>query len=158
MTILLLYTAEAPGKNAVCPWDKLFRSPHFVERIEKEQHIPCHGHFTPNASVARTIAGATISISKVSAASPCIREEKGTQTQTFGSGDLPVGWGSSTWRDGGQKVRYVPRNPGKPNFLAGYPGIFAGISLKCPKSLRKKSLCSILVPYCSPSDGRKCAY
>ena len=32
------------------------------------------------------------------------------------------GWG------GGQKVRYVLRKPGKPNFLAGYPGISAGIS------------------------------
>ena len=34
----------------------------------------------------------------------------------------------------------------KPNFLAGYPGIVAGISLGCPKSLRKQSVCSILIP------------
>ena len=33
------------------------------------------------------------------------------------------------------------------NFLAGYPGIFAGISRGHPKSLRENSLCSILVPY-----------
>ena len=41
--------------------------------------------------------------------------EKGTQTQTFWSGYFQVGWGSSTWRGGGQKVRYGLRNPGKPN-------------------------------------------
>ena len=57
-----------------------------------------------------------------------------------------VGWGSSAWR-GGQKVRYVLRSPRKPNFLTGYPGISAVISQGCPKSLRKKGLCSILVPY-----------
>ena len=63
-----------------------------------------------------------------------IRQEKGTQTQTSGSGYLPVGRRSSRWRGGDQKVRYVPRNPRKPNFLAGYPGIFARISRRCPKS------------------------
>ena len=46
----------------------------------------------------------------------------------------------------GPKVRYVPRNPGKPNFRAGYPGIFAGMSRGCPKSSRKGALCSIFVP------------
>ena len=30
------------------------------------------------------------------------------------------------------------RYPGKPNFLAGYPGIFARMSRRCPKTLRKK--------------------
>ena len=49
-------------------------------------------------------------------------------------------------RGGRQKVRYVLRNPGKANFLAGYPGICAGIYRGCPKGLRKKGLCSILVP------------
>ena len=50
------------------------------------------------------------------------------------------GWGGGLPREGvgGQKVRYVPRKPGKPNFLAGYPGIFGGISWGCLKSLRKK--------------------
>ena len=36
-----------------------------------------------------------------------------------------MGWGSFTSRCGGQKVRYVPRNPGKPHFWAGYHGNFA---------------------------------
>ena len=40
---------------------------------------------------------------------PKLRQAKGTQTQTFWSGYLRVGWGSSTWRGGGQKVRYVLR-------------------------------------------------
>ena len=48
---------------------------------------------------------------------------------------------------GGQKVRHLSRNPGKQNFWAGYPGIFAGISQGHPKSLRKKKLCSIFGPY-----------
>ena len=55
-----------------------------------------------------------------------IREEKRTQTEAFRSRYLWVGWGSSTSRGGFQKVRYVLRNPGKPNFLARYPGILPG--------------------------------
>ena len=54
-----------------------------------------------------------------------IREEKGTQTQTFGSVYPPVGWGFSTWRGGGRKVRYAPRNQGN-HTLAGYPRILPG--------------------------------
>ena len=38
----------------------------------------------------------------------------------------------------GAKSSVCPRNPGKPNFWAGYSGIFAGISRGRPKSLRKK--------------------
>ena len=34
--------------------------------------------------------------------------------------------GSSTWRGGGQKLRYVPRSPGNRTLLAGYPGILLG--------------------------------
>ena len=75
-----------------------------------------------------------------------VRQEKGTQTQTFWSGYLRVGRGSSTSRGGGQKVRHVFRNPGKPNFLAGYPGIFAGISPGVPEKFEEKSLCSIFRP------------
>ena len=52
-----------------------------------------------------------------------VRHEKGTQTQTFESGYFLAGWGSSTRRGGGQKVRYVPRHQGNQTFLAGYPGI-----------------------------------
>ena len=79
---------------------------------------------------------------------PKVRQEEGTQTQTCWSGYLQAGWGFSTWRGGGQTVRYVPRSQGNQTFLAG--GIsrdFAGISWRCPKSLRKKSSCSIFVPY-----------
>ena len=72
-----------------------------------------------------------------------VREEKGTQTQTFWFGYLRVGWGSSTWRGDGQKVWYVLRNPGKPNFWRDIPGFLAGISRVCPRSLRKKGLCSM---------------
>ena len=38
----------------------------------------------------------------------------------WGGRGLPREWG------GGQKVRYVPRNPERPNFLAGYPEILPG--------------------------------
>ena len=74
------------------------------------------------------------------------REEKRTQTQTLGSGYPQVGWGFSMWRDGGRKVRYVPRNQGNQTLLAGFPGILPGY----PGGARKaweKSLCSIFVPY-----------
>ena len=46
---------------------------------------------------------------------------------------------------GAKKVRHVLRNPGKPNFERDNPD-FSGISRRCPKSLRKQSLCSILAP------------
>ena len=52
-----------------------------------------------------------------------VRQEKGTQTQTFGSGYPAVGWGSSTSRGGGPKVRYVSQNQGNQIFLAGCPAI-----------------------------------
>ena len=74
-----------------------------------------------------------------------IRQEKRAQTQTFGSGYFQWGGGLPREWGGGHKVRYVPRSPGKPNFVwdipgfcVGYPGILAGISRGCPKSLRKK--------------------
>ena len=41
------------------------------------------------------------------------------------------GWGGGLPLEGvGQKVRYVLRNPGKPNFLAGCPGILPGYPAK----------------------------
>ena len=67
-----------------------------------------------------------------------IREEKGTQTQTFGSGYPPVGWGFSTWRGGGRKVRYVPRNQGNQTLLAGYPRILPGYPGGAQKVWEKK--------------------
>ena len=47
----------------------------------------------------------------------------------------------------GPKSSICPSKPGKPNFFGGISRDFAGISRKCPKSLRKKGLCSIFVPY-----------
>ena len=80
-----------------------------------------------------------------------IRQEKGAQTQSFWSGYLWVGWGSSSriplggvgvvfqlngW---GQKVWYLFRNLGKPKCWAGYPGIWPGYPGRLrPKSLRKQ--------------------
>ena len=66
------------------------------------------------------------------------RYEKGTQTQTFWSGYFPVGWGSSTWRGGGQKVRCAPQNQGNQTFLAGYPGILLGYIPAVPEKFEKK--------------------
>ena len=47
----------------------------------------------------------------------------------------------------GPKSSIRPSKPGKSNFLGGISRDFAGISRGRPKSLRKKSLGSILVPY-----------
>ena len=60
-----------------------------------------------------------------------------------------MGWGSSTWRGGDQKVRYVPRNPGNQTFLAGYPGILAGY----PGSTRKVWEKNVWVQFSSPIKG-----
>ena len=65
-------------------------------------------------------------------------QEKGTPTQTFGSGYPPVGWGFSTWRGGGRRVRCVPRNQGNQTFFGGISRDFAGISRGRPKSLKKR--------------------
>ena len=52
------------------------------------------------------------------------------QTQTFRSGYLRVGWGFSTWRGGGQRARYVLRNPGKPNICRDIPGVPEKLEIK----------------------------
>ena len=51
-----------------------------------------------------------------------VRQERGAQPQTFWSGYLPAGWGSSTWRGGGQRVWHVPRNPWNRKFWWDIPG------------------------------------
>ena len=57
-------------------------------------------------------------------------------------------WGRGLPREGvGPKSSMCPSKPGKSNFFGGISQDFAGISRKCPKSLRKKSLCSIFAPY-----------
>ena len=82
----------------------------------------------------------------------------------FGPGDCWVGWGSSTRRGGGRKVRALPR---KFVFL-GFRGRESGMSQEfcrdvpdpwgCSKSLCKKSLCARIVPYSgcfSNPEGKK---
>ena len=46
----------------------------------------------------------------------------------------------------GQKRSTRPSKPGKSNFFGGISRDFAGISRKCPKSLRKKVCAQILAP------------
>ena len=62
----------------------------------------------------------------------------------------------------GPKSSIRPSKPGKSNFLGGISRDFAGISRGRPKSLRKKSLCSISVPYCrslvAPSTRCQCSF
>ena len=47
----------------------------------------------------------------------------------------------------GPKSSVCPSKPGKSNFFGGISWDFVGISRRCPKSLRKKSLCSSFGPY-----------
>ena len=53
-----------------------------------------------------------------------------TSTNTFGSGYLPVGRGSSAWKGKGWEPKSLvcPSKPWENKLLAGYPGILAGIS------------------------------
>ena len=60
----------------------------------------------------------------------------------FAGATLEVGWGSSTRKGGGQKVRYVPQDAGKQSFWRDIPD-FARISRGHPTSLREKRLCSL---------------
>ena len=48
----------------------------------------------------------------------------------------------------GPKSSVCPSKPGKPNFLAGYPGIFSGISWSRPKSLRNNFCVQFPSPTC----------
>ena len=58
-------------------------------------------------------------------------------------GYLRVGWGSSTWRGGGQKVRHVFRNPGRPD---GISWDFCQDVLGGARKVWEKNVCSILIP------------
>ena len=66
----------------------------------------------------------------------------------FEPGYFPVGWGSSTRRGGGQKVRYAPRKQGNQTFLAGYPGILPGYPEVARKVWEKK----VWVQFSFPMD------
>ena len=72
--------------------------------------------------------------------------EKEPKPKLFGP-DISGGVGVFHVKGWGPKSSVCPSKPGKSNFLGGISRDFAGISRQCPKSLRKKSLCSILVPY-----------
>ena len=57
------------------------------------------------------------------------------------------GWGGGLPREGvGPKSSVCPSKPRETKLFGGISRDFAGISWKCPKSLREKGLCSILVP------------
>ena len=56
-------------------------------------------------------------------------------------------WGGGLPREGvGAKKFGMPLETREIKLLGGISRDFAGISRRCPKSLRKQSLCSILVP------------
>ena len=58
------------------------------------------------------------------------------------------GWGGGLPREGvGAEKFGMSLETGKPTFFGGISQDFAGISRRCPKTLRNKSLCSIFVPY-----------
>ena len=58
----------------------------------------------------------------------------------------------------GPKSSVCPSKPGKPNLFGGISRDFAGISRRCPKSLRRKGLCTVLNSRpdpCSVDFGRE---
>ena len=85
---------------------------------------------------------------KVWGLSPCSRHEKRTQTLTFESRILSGGVGVFHMKGWGPKSSVCVSKPGTSNLFGGMSRDFAGISRRCPKSLRKKRLCSIFGPYC----------
>ena len=68
-----------------------------------------------------------------------------------------VGVGVFHVKGWGLKGSVCPSKPGKPNFFGGISRDFAGISWRCPKSLRKQSLCSIFVPYSNARLQSQCS-
>ena len=77
---------------------------------------------------------------------PKVREEKGTPNLNFLVRISSAGVGVFHMKGvGAKQFGMSPRNPGNQTLLGGISRDFAGISRKCPKSLRKKCLGSILV-------------
>ena len=75
----------------------------------------------------------------------CSGKKKEPKPKVFGPDIFRWGGGVfhvNDWE--AKKVRYVPRNTGKPNFWAGY----AGISRERPKNLRKKVCVQFSSPIC----------
>ena len=72
------------------------------------------------------------------------------------------GGGSSAQRGGGQNVRYVPRNPGKTNFLAGYAGILPGCPGGARRVIKKKfvfNVCPLSAKgHCNTRDRETCEH
>ena len=105
------------------------------ENRVKSCHVcGCHGFFGPENGEFR-----------FRPQSP-IKEEKGTQTQTFWSRYFSVGVGVFHVNGWGPKSSICPSKPGKSNFFGGISRDFAGISRRCWK-VWEKSLCLIVVPY-----------
>ena len=116
---LLNWSELSAGLSAT----RFFLGPPSLAQPQKTHSVPLPQNHT---YTLENFASATTCITDLIKFSTNFRREKGTQTQTFESGYLPVGEGSSTWTGGGQKVRYAPRNQGNQTFLAGYPGILRG--------------------------------
>ena len=74
-----------------------------------------------------------------------IQARKESPNPNFGVRISSSGVGVFHVKGWGPKSSVCPLKPGKSNFLAGSRA-FAGISWRCPNSLRKTSLCSILAP------------
>ena len=86
--------------------------------------------------------------------------QKSTKINFLGSGDRPVGWGSSTRRGGGRKLRARPRKFVFLGFRREESGMSREVcrdvpdSWGCSKSLCKKSSCAFFVPsYQGPPRG-----
>ena len=100
--------------------------------------LPCSHPLATPSQCGETLE---VSTAKILKSSPFAQARKENPNLNFLSPDIfLVGWGSSTWRGGGpKKFGMSLETQGIKLFLAGYPGIFAGISREAPrKSLRKK--------------------
>ena len=70
-----------------------------------------------------------------------IREEKGTQTQTFWSGYFRVGWGVFHVKGWGPKSSVCPSKPRETKLFGGISWDFAGISPGGARRVREKKAC-----------------
>ena len=76
-----------------------------------------------------------------------VQERKKSTNPNFRVPDIFGGVGVFHAKGWGPKSSACPSKPGKSNFFGGISHDFAGISRRCPKSLRRKSLCSICGAY-----------
>ena len=141
------FLAEATSGDALRAWLHL----HWACAVYPQgwPHV-CHGRFL--SSLKPRDLSLTAELKGVKAHPPLFQARKRNPNPNFWVRIFSVWVGVFHVKGWGPKSSVCSSKPGKSNFFGGTSQDFAGISRRCPKSLRKKSLCSIFGP-CHSGHG-----